>query len=476
MFGISTLSKRISAWVAKPNTREQVLDQSPKTAGYSARPIAFSYVNWMDRPPFSLYMADLMQLDPRVSFGLAISNAMQVPLEVEITGPNKRVNDFVMEQWDRFWRTSRAKVLRAQVYGWMPFEVMYREERGLVSFDGLRDMYPSDAKPLTLRGHLRGIKIEPNSRYTSGTAQGPTGQIFLSGMKALWLTCDEQFGNRFGRSMLLPAYPPWYEKTMKGGAIDLRRLRMVKDAWIGDGVRYPENKEYPNADGSMTGARAIALELTDLRASGGSWALPSTRDGNGNLEWEYAPPTDVSGVTQLLEYVMSLDAEEFDGLLVPREVVEAAETGSGFSGRSIPFVTGCAIRDLRAGEIVSQFKAQSIDKMVAMNFGLEATKGVELKPKPLLESIGKMMGDMGQPNTQSGGGSGMMLSQLMQRGGKEQPADGEDDAQDDDMQFATVEAPASRRDKRQVRRATAAATAIATDVRDRLEVLLKKKD
>lgn len=466
--------KRLTDIVLRRNKREEVVDPIPVSQGYEASPWAMFYANWQDRPRFNMFMAELMLTDPRVAFGLAISNGLLMALQVKATGTDAKVVKFVQEEWDRIWESSAHQILRAEPYGFMGYEVMYREEEGLVKFDKLLDRYPTDTRPLTLRGQIRGIKIDAKRRaYGKGIIDMATPTV-LTGMKALWLTHDEQYSNLFGRSSLLTAYPPWYEKTMKGGTLDLRKLRMTKDAWMGDCLRFPEHKTYKTEGGVEVTARQMAAELQELRASGGGFVLPSTRDVNGNPEWEYTGPTDVSGATGILECITAVDCEIFDGLLIPREVVEAAETGSGFSGRSIPFMAACTIRDVRAREKVKQIKAQVLDKEVALNFGLESAKHYELEAVPLLDTIGELMGDMGQPNTTSQAGNGQAMPWIKAAQQQGNPPGGGKNSEDD-VQFATVDEPPPKR-RLLTRKAIRAGAAIADDVRGRLDQLLKKKD
>lgn len=428
--------KRLTDFVLRRNTREEIVDQVPVSQNYQAQPWAMYYANLQERPRFNLFMVELMLTDPRVAFGLAISNGLLMSLKVTASGPDHKVVEFVQAEWDKIWESSAHQILRSECYGYMAYEVMYREEDGLVKFDRMLDRYPADTRPLTLRGHIRGIKIDSTRKAIGSGVLDTSTPTILTGMKGLWLTHDEQYSNLFGRSALLPAYPPWYEKTMKGGTLDLRKLRMTKDAWMGDCLRFPEGKSYKTESGAAVSARDMAAELQALRASGGGFVLPSTRDTNGNLEWDYTPPTSVSGVTALMECITAVDCEIFDGLLLPREVVEAAETGSGFSGRSIPFMAACTIRDVRAREKVKQIKAQVIDKLVGINFGLEAAKRIELTAEPLLETIGELMGDMGQPNTTSQAGNGQAMPWLK---AAQQQQSGGNDEQEEDVQFADSE-------------------------------------
>jgi len=58
--------------------------------------------------------------------------------------------------------------------------------------------------------------------------------IDLFAPRALVCTFDAECGNPYGCALLARAYPAWFEKWMTGGAKRTLRLRMIKDAYIGD--------------------------------------------------------------------------------------------------------------------------------------------------------------------------------------------------------------------------------------------------
>lgn len=455
------------------NTPDELIDPVPLSAGYTSMPWLMGYTWWQKRPPFSLHMAEQMLTDHQVGIGLKVGNGPLLKAEVTAEGSGA-VCEFALAQWQRIWDTSAASILRAKEYGYMAYEVMYKERKGRIEFDQLLDRHPMDTRPITIKGQLRAVRLTSFRRATfDGTGVGPQNTL-LVGMKGLWLTYDERFGNRFGRSILLGAYAPWYEKVTDHGAYDMLRLWMFKNCAVGDVLKYPAGEIMPLPDGRSVSARDVAREIMDLRMSGAAIALDSSRDPvTGHPKWEYQAPANAQSQAPILDALDHYDDDIFDGLLVPREVIEASETGSGFSGRSIPFISFLAIRDVEFGSYVRQIKAQIIDKLVALNFGLDAARAYELKPVPLLETVGEQMGGMGQPNTQSQGG-GAMLQQLMQRRQQQQGGGGGDD---ENLQFATVEdEPRTRpRDRRAARRSIDAGAALADDVRSRIDTLLKKK-
>src|SRR5436305_3813299 len=87
-------------------------------------------------PPFSLKTADLMRYDPQVRIGLGARNGLLMAAEVEVAGGTSTVNRWVQHQWDALWHSAGHQLLRAKLYGFLPFEVVYRRSVGGV-FHGL---------------------------------------------------------------------------------------------------------------------------------------------------------------------------------------------------------------------------------------------------------------------------------------------------------------------------------------------------
>lgn len=391
-----TLKKLTGLLVAKAQS-----DRPATGSGASHNYHRHNYLTsvWQKRPPFSLTWADLMTFDQQVWFGLNVGNSPLLSAEVEVEADNPLVAKFVGEQWDRLWSTSASQLLRAKCYGYMAYESIFRICEGRYEFDRLIDRHPIDTRPLVIKesGKLVGVSFRNLPQATNGIRR-------LWGPQALWLTYGAEHDSLFGTAILERAFGAWYEKTMESGAVRMRQLRMVKDAWIGDVIYYEEDESFETPAGLTISAKDVAMETVENRYSGGAMVFPKRTDSMGVVTkiLEYTGPTAVAGATQILEWIKELDWDIFDGLLLPREVVEAATSGSGFSGRSIPFLTFLATRDEEFSAIVRQIDQQLMQPLVATNFGADAAQAYEMKPKPLLETVGKQMGPMGKPDTMEG--------------------------------------------------------------------------
>ena len=183
--------------------RRDQLTGPPQTIRYEEDAYQYAYYEFSRRPLFGLWVAELMEKDSRVGFGLSICNAPLFSAEVEVTGP-REVAEFVERQFRRIWEHYAERILRTKIAGYGGFEVCYQEDdAGLLEFRELLDLHPRDTRPLTLDGVLSGVRVK-NSKMAR--ASGPNGQDLLY-MKALWLTYRARYGSFYGYSALENAFP-----------------------------------------------------------------------------------------------------------------------------------------------------------------------------------------------------------------------------------------------------------------------------
>ncbi len=375
--------------------RNALLSKRPVTADYRQAPAAGAALRVDELPPFNLHVADLMRFDPQVRIGLGARNGLLMQAEVEITGDQGEVVRWVQNQWDRIWASSAHQLLRTKLYGFVPFEVMYREAKGgpfdgAIEFDGLKDRHPRDARLLVRGGEPVGFSL----RVTGSR------RVQLLAPKALVTTFDAEFGNPYGCALLERAYPPWFEKWMEGGAKKTLRLRMIKDAYIGDIFWYPPDKQIQLPGGETVSWRDIAREMLEARLSGGAMTLPMMYDADGNKLMDYTPPQDVGGATQIFEWKRDVDVEIWKALEIPPEVIEASSTGSGFSGRSIPFVVALSAVGTELAELVRAVDRDILRPIAQLNFGVEPR--YEIRPRSLVEIYAQQMGNPSSRRESSG--------------------------------------------------------------------------
>jgi hypothetical protein len=286
--------------------------------------------------------------------------------------------------------------LRAKLYGFLPFEVVYRQAasgpfRGLFEVERLIDHHPRQTRLLVAADRIVGFARE---------AVGDLGRISAPSYGGGWTDCfapqalvctfDAECGNPYGCALLARAYPAWHEKWMPGGAKRTLRLRMIKDAYVGDIFWYPPDRRFELVNGREVSFRDLAREIVESRHSGGALTLPLIRDGQGHKLIDYTPPQGVPGYTQIFRWKSDLDLEIWKALEVPPEIIQASTSGSGFSGRWIPFAVALSAVHQELAELIRCIDRDVLRPMAALNFGREPQ--YTIRPRSLVESYAAMFG------------------------------------------------------------------------------------
>ncbi len=329
-------------------------------------------------PPFHLVTAELMRFDPQIRIALGARNGLLSAAKIEVRGDEPEIIRWVEQQWSRLWCAHGQQMLRAKLYGFLPFEVRFRrvvrgEFRGMLEVAELQERPPQGIRLLADGGKLAGFSWQENDRQQS-----------LLTPRALVCTYGAEFQNHYGCSLLERAYPAWHEKWMDGGVKQTLRLRMLKDAYVGDILWYPPDRKVELADGRTVSWREIAREMVENRVTGGALTLPLVYDHDGRRLVDYTPPQETGHATAIFSWKRDNDLEIWKALEVPPEILEASQTGSGYSGRWIPFAVACSAVQAEFAEIVRSVDRDLLRPMVQINFGLEPS--YELAATSLLET------------------------------------------------------------------------------------------
>jgi hypothetical protein len=140
-------------------------------------------------------------------------------------------------------------------------------------------------------------------------------------------------------------------------------------------------------DGKQVSWREMARELVEARLSGAALTLPSVYDSAGNKLVDYTPPRDVHGATQIFRWKADLDLEIWKALEVPPEIIQAAGTGSGFSGRWIPFAVALSAVHQELAELLRCVDRDVLRPIAQLNFG--RVPQYEIRPRSLVDTYAR---------------------------------------------------------------------------------------
>lgn len=353
--------------------KEQILTHDPTKDYHTTRFNYFGELFVQQLPLWRLWSGRMMLTsDPLVNFSLNIRNAALMPAEVIIKCKNEKVKNWLTEQWNFLWNYHRLKLTNAKRWGFNALQIVPKMKNGLLCIKDVKEFAPEDVRALEADSKLVGQRVKGVAVYNP---------------QSLWLTFGAEHGSPYGTGCLRRSYPAWYDKWMEHGAKRLLQLRMIKDAYIGDIVWYPPNMKFTLPDGTEVSWRDLMREIVENRLSGGVLTLPMLLDSNGKKLTEYQPPHDVGSASQIFEWVDMCDEGILRGADIPLEVVKAADTGSGYSGRSIPFLVVLSNCTQELIEIVQCVVDQVLRPYAWLNWGGDTE--FELLPKSLVESFSK---------------------------------------------------------------------------------------
>jgi hypothetical protein len=369
---------------------------SPRTSGYE--PLRHdAFYRRRDLPWFRFEIIRDMLLDPTLRLGLAMRAAPlhQAEIAHQVAGPdgkpkwvpgiksdNQEVAAFVMRQVKRVWKFGLHKLLKAQIWGWSAVEVTYRLTNDkLVEIDKLLHRHAEDTYAITQDGEVCGVQF----RRIKG------GNVNLLTPKAFWHTYNSEGENPHGSSILFGALSSWADKWLNGGALDVRRLFMHKDAYGGVDTTYPPGTT--TIDGVAVPNRDIIEQVADQLKAGGTTTRPAQFDANGNEMWTLNRATVPSNPTHILEYPKDLDAEMLNGLEIPDDVIKSEMTGA-WQGKQVPMQAFFTAGDVWLANLFMDFRTQILDDLVKLNFGSDIE--YEIETKPLAEQAFEQMQDGGE--------------------------------------------------------------------------------
>ncbi|MDE2097170.1 MAG: hypothetical protein KGL39_07980 [Patescibacteria group bacterium] len=381
---------------------ESVLAGEPLTLGYRpSLPVstfwdrAGSYVTTI------LPDVEAMMLHPHIFMPYSYYKSGIATCEFEVKA-NSAALKRDAESWiNRFWERSLDSLQHSYDYGWNGYEVCYTWEDGKLVFDSLQDFFPLDVWVMTQDRQYRGVAVQ--------NVQGAKGKVRLWGpqhwpAKGFWFAHNRRFHRWYGRSQLYGAWRPWRRLAFRDGMEEVVDGACYRMGYRGPEMRYPtdtfKRKGTNGSDVDYDAAREKAREFAENAKAGVSVALPNTRDEKGEYKWQINWPDHVMDVGPLVEVIKLHWHEMCWGIGVPPELIEASETGAGYSGRKIPMIGFFIGQRRNARNGVFAWKEQIGDPLAKWNYGEEAkfevTAHVKV-PDELNEDVKQAESQNGQP-------------------------------------------------------------------------------
>ncbi len=375
---------------------------SPMALGYMPR-LPISRSMFSERLFFDFYMdIDWMCRDDAIRLPLQFVMGPAAHAEAEVEGKTHEQALFIAKQWQWFWSNGRDLIQEeGYPHGWAPAEVTYDVQDGLMVQSLIETFNPRDADPALDPKTRKPCEIQVQNTEEGTTKLWAWRDNFPN--KGFWYSHLARRGQRRGQSQIWSAYRPWLRLTGRDGAEELIDLGFYRLGLPIIAVDHPQETYKatggaapPYAINGTVHTRDEARAIGENVKSGASAAISSKRDSNGNRQWDLRAIQTGANGTQLIEYVEYLERKCSKGCGVPPELFQAAQTGSGYSGRAIPLEGFLTAQQRPVNDLSRQWMKQIGLPLLKWNYGPDAW--ARLAPKPILGSYKQNAWDKpGQP-------------------------------------------------------------------------------
>ncbi len=323
---------------------------------------------------------------------------------------NPNVGRFVKEQLERLWDRAVPHLQTSYEHGWIGSEQVYEDDAGVMKWDCLHTFSPRDTYLLTQDFHPVGIRIK-NVQNSNAIDLWMAGENVPA--KGLWYAHQPRYNNYYGQSQLFAAWRPWRRLASKDALETVIDGALYRLGYQGPIARFPDEDLIgpagtPNTTLDSQGrprryARDVMRQIAEQYKAGGSVALPSKRDPVHG-EYLYAldiPTSTLTGISELIDAAKDLRDQITQGIGVPPELLQAEESGSGYSGRRIPLESFLSNQQQIADAFLRLFVDQIIRPLVRWNFG-DVRFNVQVKSLIKTRTKAAAAGNPQQQNPQPG--------------------------------------------------------------------------
>ena len=348
-----------------------------------------------------------MRLHPAIHLPLMYRLGAVAHPEWKVEGSDPDVVQFGTELVQWFWAHAVSRLYEEGCcYGFAAGEVVYELRDGLLRPKVFKPFSSRGVQPLVDTKH-RPVGVMVQSTYGS-EAYRLWGFREDVPNKSVWYTHNSSYGGRFGRSALRPVWRAWRRLSGRDGAEEIADLAMYRygtgfvktfyppvDQKVGAATRPPA----ADSSGRVSGRDTMRMIGEQIKA-GGAINLPSVFQGDKRV-WDVEFETPSTNLQDILAYLDALESMCAKGLGVPPELIEAAETGSGYSGRMIPLEAFLTEQQQYVSDLTRTFEEQLAGPCARWNFGPKAW--LRVIAKPLTETFKKRAGQASGPQRDPSG-------------------------------------------------------------------------
>jgi len=323
-----------------------------------------------------------MEADPDIALALSIRKAPIYGIQWDVECEDPDIQRFVENAYEKIHRELARSSLRALARGFIPHEKVWMQVKGLelqrenpdtkqmeskrydnaYVYEKLKDNYPDSVSIIKKDDIFAGYIQKTN-----------TGDIKVDVEKAFIATWDEQYGNKYGRSILVNAYDPWYQgrKCLLDLAMYLERrgspalkMRYPLGRSVDDG-----GTEYDNADTAINMGTSIMTNSVI--------ALPSTQDRESKLYlWDAEYMKDDDKAAQIWSVYNNIyTPAKFRAIFIPEMVAIRSGSSTGTYAQSkTSRTTMIDIQEDLLNWYIQNVNDYILPDLVNYNFGMDAPR------------------------------------------------------------------------------------------------------
>lgn len=377
---------------------------------------------------------EVMRVHDAVSLPLDMVMSSMAMAEWDVKASDLEAATYAGELLLWWWNHAMYPVQEeGNVYGWAACELVYHEREGYLRPCGIVSFSSRDVQPIVTEDTRRptGVEVMGGFSFKNRRLWG-----FREGVpnKAFWYVHRQRHQGLYGQSQIRGAWKPWRSLAGIDGQEEIIALANYR---FGTGivkVYHPEGNytgtlanmpgwSAPGAGGGVTVSNnMVARQVAETLKNGAAIALDSTPYpglAGGGKKWDVVVDSFTTNISQLLEGERRLYEKCARAVGIPPELIEASQTGSGYSGRAIPLQGFLTKQQRQLHDMTAQVMDQIINPLVKWCLGPD--RWAYASPKPLIETYRKTAWDQGGAGGQSGdtaGGNGQSQQQAVSGAGQ----------------------------------------------------------
>jgi len=274
------------------------------------------------------------------------------------TGGKKNVNDFITYATEIIWNQLVKSIAKGFWAGYSPSTKVYEYDKKFnrIIVSEIRDLVPEDCK----------VIVDKNGDY-DGFSQSTTDLINKNKIPPIytfWYTHQKMDGNHYGKSMLRPAYKPWFYSELIHTFANRYYERFGEPVVKGSAP----NETIEDSTGTKKNAVEVIQSMIEDLKSHATLTIPREYDENGNLMFDVEYLESQMRGADFNSYLNRLDMEKARAIFVPDLLFGTGRVGSYELGKEhkATFMNGLmGIVD----DVAQYIQKYYVEDLIQLNFG-----------------------------------------------------------------------------------------------------------